>query len=126
LNVFACGNRWAAASTAFWFTSQSTTTFSSGCGAAGAVPPCGGRPGVNVSSLRLVLARPPHAMNAMFSLSLRFRPRSSAGAPASAPAAAKVVPTNSRRVIRRWRVLMACHSNIAEHSTCDPISGQIG
>ena len=56
-----------------------------------AVPRLGrGRPGAMVSSPRLARARPPQAMNAMFSLSLRFRPRSSAGAPANAPAAARV------------------------------------
>ena len=58
-----------------------------------------------VSSLMFVLPRPPQAMNAMFNLSFRFRPRSSAGAPVSTPAAATAPPTNSRRVIRRWRVL---------------------
>src|SRR6185436_13846825 len=42
--------------------------------------------------------RPPTPIQAMFSLLLRFCPRSSAGAPATA---ARAPPTNSRRVIPR-------------------------
>ena len=80
------------------------TTFSSGCGAA---PALCSRPAVMVSSLRFVLARPPHAMNAMSSLPFRFRPRRIAGAPVMTPAAATAPPTNSRRVICRWRVFLA-------------------
>ena len=109
LSFLACGYSTAALSTAVWSTSQRTTTFSSGCGATGpaaAAPPRAalsaagpGRPAVRVSSLMRSVARPPEAMNAMFSLSFRFRPRRNAGAPVITPAAARAPPTNSRRVI---------------------------
>ncbi len=65
-------------------------------------------PGVMMSSLMLSLARPPQAMNAMSSLLFRFRPRSSAGAPATIPAAVRAPPTNSRRVIRRGFLVTLC------------------
>ena len=58
-------------------------------------------PGTIVSSERLAAARPPQAMNAMFSLLLRFCPGKIAGAPAIAPADISVRPTKSRRVISR-------------------------
>src|SRR6185436_9897776 len=87
------------------------TTFSSGCGAAlaAAVAPASPPrprpvvlPGTIVSSPRLALARPPHAINAMSSFPFRSRPRRIAGAPVITPAAARaVVPTNSRRVTPR-------------------------
>src|SRR5258705_11575438 len=83
--------------------SQSTVTFSSGCGALGAWPfgfPLAA-PGTIVNSARLALARPPQAMNAMFSLLFRFCPRKIAGAPAITPAAINVPPTNSHLVIPR-------------------------
>src|SRR3569623_892437 len=84
--------------------SQSTVTFSSGCGAlvgsALALRPFFvAAPGTIVSSPRRALARPPQAMNAMFSLLFRFCPRKIAGAPAITPAVVNVRPTNSRRVI---------------------------
>src|ERR1035437_137946 len=44
-------------------------------------------------------------MNAMLSLLFRFWPRSRAGAPVMIPAVSNVLPTNSRRVIWRDRVL---------------------
>jgi hypothetical protein len=86
--------------------SQSTVTFSSGCGTSG--PPVsetafrpGGvvRPGTTVSSDKLALARPPQAMNAMFSLLFRFWPRRNAGAAVMTAVAATVCPTNLRRVM---------------------------
>src|SRR5688572_7369429 len=86
--------------------SHRTVTFSSGCGAWG--PPVsktparfflGCRPGTTVSSARLVFARPPQAMNAIFSLLFKLRPRRNAGAPATDPTAAKARPANVRRVI---------------------------
>src|SRR5687768_5795024 len=89
--------------------SQSTVTFSSGCGALGGSafglcplrPLAPAAPGTIVSSARLALARPPEPMNAMFSLLFRFCPRRIAGAPAITPAVISVRPTNSRRVISR-------------------------
>src|ERR1044071_3229850 len=82
--------------------SQSTVTFSSGCGAVGpsAFGFCGLGlvPGTMVSSARLAFARPPQAMNAMFSLLFRFCPRRNAGAATTAPAA-RARATNSRRVM---------------------------
>src|SRR6476646_5962979 len=99
--------------------SQSTVTFSSGCGASGiwafALRPLApAAPGTIVSSPRLALARPPHAMNAMFSLLFRFCPRKIAGAPAITPAVASVRPTNSRRVIRRAdRIFAECFMDLS-------------
>src|SRR5881392_2948787 len=96
--------------------SQSTVTFSSGCGACG--PPVSeaalrpldaARPGTTVSSSRLALARPPQAMNAMFNLLLRFWPRRNAGAPAITAVVAMVCATNLRRVIERDGVILAEH-----------------
>src|SRR5688500_18518031 len=80
--------------------SHSTATFSSGCGPlpasrflAGAV-----RPGRIVSSFKFALPRPPHPIYAMFSLLLRFCPRTNAGA-ALITLAAIDRRTNCRRVI---------------------------
>src|SRR5262245_8569433 len=94
--------------------SHSTVTFSSGCGACGppvsetGFLPCGAvRPGTTVSSARLALPRPPQAMNAMFNLLFRFWPRRSAGAPAMTADLARVLATNSRRVIGLGGVIFA-------------------
>src|SRR6185436_13519249 len=94
--------------------SQSTVTFSSGCGPGGppvsetAFRPLGAaRPGTLVSSARLALARPPQAMNARFSLLLRFWARRNAGAPAMTAVVARVRPTNARRVMGRGGVIFA-------------------
>src|SRR5213593_2675551 len=94
--------------------SHSTVTFSSGYCACGppvsetAFLPCGAvRPGTMVSSEKLALARPPQAMNAMFNLLFRFWPRRNAGAPATTAVVARVLATNSRRVIGLGGVIFA-------------------
>src|SRR5258705_13941377 len=94
--------------------SQSTVTFSSGCGASGppvsetVFLPCGVvRPGTMVSSDKLALARPPQARNAMFNLLFRFWPRRNAGAAVMTAVVARVCPTNLRRVIGLGGVIFA-------------------
>ena len=78
---------------------------------AAAPPPDAPRRGAIVSSPRLASARPPQAMNAMFSLLFRFCPRSNAGAPVDA---ARPSP------LRRRRTHAA--SSAAAASSCSPSS----
>src|SRR5207253_4463232 len=99
-------NLWAAASTAFWLTSQRTVMFSAGI-------PVGAPDGASLARRRLppspfmfARARPPQAIIAMFSLLWRFRARRKVGAPVITPAAARALPIIWRRVIGRSCVLL--------------------
>src|SRR5262249_50099518 len=106
LYFLAFRNLWAAASTAFWLTSQRTVMFSAGI-------PVGGPEGASLSRRRrppspfmFARPRPPQAIIAMFSLLWRFRARRKVGAPVITPAAARALPTIWRRLIRRSCVFL--------------------
>src|SRR5919197_337032 len=106
LYFFAFGKRWAAASTAFWLTSQRTVMFSAGIPVAGPDGAPASRPRPPPSPFMFARARPPQAIIAMFSLLWRFRARRKVGAPVITPAAARALPTIWRRVIRRSCALL--------------------